>query len=284
MPPARASILTRPRRFSFLRVSATIGCVKVSAVIIAKNEEHNIERALKSVAWADERVVVDAESTDRTREIAASCGARVIVRRWEGFAEQKKFATAAAANDWVFSLDADEEVSLELQAEITKIASNGPDANAYLIPRLSIYMGREIRHSGWYPDKQLRFFDRQKGQWNDRLVHESVKMQPGCRIGELKSDIRHFSIANAAYHHRLIGERYAPLGAKQMFDDGRRTSALNLAFAGPTAFVRTFFFKLGFLDGLPGFAIASFAAHHAFLKHLLLWEMQNHGVHEKKGS
>ncbi len=248
--------------------------MSISAVVITKNEEANIERALKSVEWADEILVVDSESTDRTREMAVSLGARVIVRKWDGFSAQKQFAADSAKFDWIFSLDADEQVTGDLRDEIKTIFLKGPDADGYMIPRQSVYMGRRIRHCGWYPDRQLRLFDRRKGVWNGRLVHETVQMHPEGRIGSLRSDILHFSVRDAAHHHKMIGERYAPLAARQLLSEGKRTSLVKLASAGPSAFIRTYILKLGFLDGLPGYAISKFAAHHAFLKHLLLYELQ----------
>ncbi len=252
---------------------ATIFLVKISAVIIAFNEEEKISRAVESVSWADEILVVDSESTDRTREFAESLGARVIVQKWLGFSKQKQFAADSARNDWIFSLDADEQVSEKLKIEISGLKnSNSKTADGYRIPRLTYYLDRPIRHGGWYPDWQLRFFNRQKGRWKDVLIHESVEVTG--LVEKLSGDILHFSVENAAHHHRMIGERYAPLAAEQMFVSGRRTSPLKIAAAGFITFFQTYFLKLGFLDGLAGFCIARFAAHHAFLKHLLLWELQ----------
>lgn len=248
--------------------------MKISAVIISYNEEKNIADAIKSVRWADEVLVVDSRSEDRTVVIAAELGATVIEREWPGFAEQKQFAVDSAKNDWIFSLDADERVSTELKDEIVKLSNGASAAAGYRIPRLSIYMGRPIHHGGWYPDYQLRLFDRRKGRWKQVRVHESVRMDEGSDVGRLKGNILHYSVESAAHHHRMIGERYAPLAAKQMFSEGGRTSPLRIACAGPAAFIRSYLLKAGFLDGLAGFAIARFAAHHAFLKHLLLWELQ----------
>lgn len=250
--------------------SATIFRVKISAVIIAFNEEKNIADAIKSVDWTDEVLVVDSRSEDDTRTIASALGARVIEREWPGFAAQKQFATDSARNDRILSLDADERVSPELRDEILGLTEH---ADGYRIPRLSYYMGRPIRHGGWYPDKQLRLFDRQHGRWKDRKIHESVEMQAGASVTDLRGEILHYSVENAEHHHRMIGERYAPLAAEQMFVDGRRTSPLRIAMAGPSAFARSYILKGGFLDGLPGFVIARFAAQHAFLKHLILLEM-----------
>jgi glycosyltransferase involved in cell wall biosynthesis len=251
--------------------------LKISAVIITFNEAEHIRAACESVAWADEILVVDSHSTDATRDIARECGARVIERDWPGFAPQKQFAAEAAAHDWVFSLDADERVSDELRSEIEKLRNSSPEtlADGYRVARRSFYMGRWVRGGGWYPDYQLRLFDRRKGRWEGAHVHESVKMRDGSRVVTLAGDLLHYSVRDASHHHRMIGERYAPLAARQMFEAGRRTSPLRVATAAPAAFVRSLVLKGGFRDGLPGLAIASFAAHHAFLKHLLLWEMQN---------
>lgn len=248
--------------------------MKISAVIIAGNEEQKIAGAIRSVDWADEVLVVDSESTDRTREIAEGMGARVVVRPWQGFPAQKQFAVEAAANDWIFSLDADERVSDALKEQIAQIAAVGANADGYRISRLSYYMGRPIRHGGWYPDRQLRLFDRRKGRWKDVLIHESVEMSPDAVVENLSGDIIHYSVDSPEHHHEMIGIRYAPLAARQMFGGGKRTSALQIMTAGPLAFFATYVLKLGFLDGLPGFCIAGFAAHHAFMKHLCLWEMQ----------
>jgi len=252
--------------------------MKLTAALITFNEEKKIGDALRSVAWADEIVVVDSGSTDRTAEIAEAAGARVLHRKWTGFSDQKQFATDSAANDWVLSIDADERVSEPLRDEIKELLNAASrESTGYTIPRLSFYMGKPIRHSGWYPDRQLRLFDRRKGKWNGRVIHESFELTDGMP-GNLKSDLHHYSVDDAGHHHRMIGDRYAPLSARQMFNEGRKTSAIGIAISGPTAFLRHFILRAGFLDGLPGYAIAKFAAHHAFLKHLMLYEMEHKAV------
>lgn len=250
--------------------------MKITATIITFNEAENIRAACESVAWADEILVVDSLSTDATREIAADRGARVIARVWPGFAAQKQFAAEAATHDWVLSLDADERVSDKLRASIIKLKESDETrlADGYRIARRSFYMGRWIIGGGWYPDYQLRLYRRSRGRWEGAYVHESVQMGAGARVETLSGDLEHFSVRDAAHHHRMIGERYAPLAARQMHEAGRRTTPLKVAVAAPTAFIRSFVLKGGFRDGLAGFAIAGFAAHHAFLKHLLLWEKQ----------
>ena len=250
--------------------------MKISATIIAFNEATNIGDACKSLAWADEIVVVDSGSTDQTRQIAEACGARVITREWPGFAAQKQFAVEQAAYDWIFSLDADERVSDELRASIAKLREKPETslADGYRIPRRSFYQGRWIKGGGWYPDYQMRLFRKSRGTWEPRHIHESVKLDSGARVERLSGDILHYSVRDAAHHHRMIGERYAPLAAQQMFEERRQTSVLKIAAAAPAAFVRSYILKGGFRDGLAGLSIASFAAHHAFLKHVMLWEKQ----------
>ena len=248
--------------------------MKITATIITFNEESNIKAACESVAWADEVVVVDSESTDRTREIASACGARVITNAWPGFGAQKQFAVDQAQHEWIFSLDADERVSDELKNSIQNLRNVKQLADGYQIARRTFYQGRWIRGGGWYPDRQLRLFRKSKGRWKERHIHESVTMDAGARVERLNGDVLHYTSANAAHHHRVIGERYAPLAALQMYEDGRRTSVLGVASAGPAAFIRSLILKGGLRDGFAGFTIASFAAHHAFLKHLMLWERQ----------
>ena len=250
--------------------------MKIAATIITFNEESNIKAACESVSWADEVIVVDSESTDRTREIAASAGARVITNAWPGFGQQKQFAVEQASHEWIFSLDADERTSNELKRSIERLRREQSSqlSDGYLISRRSFYQGRWIRGGGWYPDHQLRLFRKSHGAWKPRQIHESVQMKDGARIEVLQGDLLHYSVKNAAYHHRMIGERYAPLAAQQMFEEGKRTSSIGVAVAAPAAFIRSFVLKGGFRDGFAGFTIAGFASHHAFLKYLMLWEMQ----------
>ena len=252
--------------------------MNISAVIIARDEEAKIADAIRSVGWADEVVLVDSGSTDRTREIAEAHGARVIVNEWPGFAAQKQFAVEAAANDIIFSLDADETVSDELKREIEDIKSGGRlPFDGMTVPRASVYLGREIRHGSWYPDRQLRLFDRRKGSWKQVLIHESVEMEPGATVGKLKGDIIHRSVDSVSHHARMIVERYAPLGAKSAYENGRRSSPLKILIAGPAAFIRDYILKAGFMDGVAGLFIAIFSAYHAVLKHMLLYELARRG-------
>lgn len=247
--------------------------MKITAAIIAYNEEAKIGAALESVKWVDEIIVVDSGSNDATCAIATEHGARVIQHLWEGFARQKQFAANAASNDWILSLDADERVSEELRDEILMFRKFMPRHSGYLIPRLSFYLGRPIRHGGWYPNHQLRLFDRRKGKWKDVPVHETFELQNGAEVGRLSGVILHFSIDGALHHHQMIGERYAPLAANALFEKGATISAARIPLVAILIFIKGYFLRFGFLDGYAGFCIAWFAAHHAFLKYHLLWEM-----------
>jgi glycosyltransferase involved in cell wall biosynthesis len=251
--------------------------MRISAVIIACDEEEKIGDAVRSVGWADEVVVVDSGSADRTREFAEELGARVMVNSWPGFARQKQFGVNAAENDWIFSLDADERVGGKLRDEILQLKGRPEDtlAAGYRMPRLAFYVGRAVRHGGWYPDRQVRFFDRRRGRWSDRVIHESWRVNIGERVEQLKGDILHYSVDSLEQHDAMIRTRYAPLGARQMFESGKRTSWLKIATAGPAAFISTYVLKAGFLDGFAGWHIARFAAKHARLKHRLLRELQD---------
>ncbi len=253
--------------------------MKITATIITLNEAENIRAACESVGWADEVLVVDSESTDATRDIAAQCGARVLVNPWPGFSAQKQFAVDSASHDWIFSLDADERVSPELQSSIgalRTLAESTTLADGYRVARRAFYMGRWIRGGGWYPDYQLRLFNRNRGRWGERLIHESVAMDQGAQVEILSGDLLHYSMRDTDHHRQMIEERYAPLGARQMLRDGKRTSALRSAVAGPAAFLRSFVLKGGWRDGRAGWTIAKFAWRHASLKHAILSDLQDH--------
>jgi glycosyltransferase involved in cell wall biosynthesis len=266
-----------------LLLSDWVLTLKISATIITLNEARNIRAACESISWADEILVVDSGSADQTRQIADACGARVLENSWPGFAEQKQFAADCAQHEWIFSLDADERVSDELRASIVELRSksDGALADGYFISRRAFYMGRWIQGGGWYPDRQLRLYRKSRGCWQGAYVHESVRMETGTRIARLKGDLLHYPCEDPSDHQQMIRERYAPLGARKMYEEGRRTSRFQITTIGPATFIRNFILRGGFRDGLAGFTIAKFAAHHAFLKHLLLWELQNGPGREK---
>jgi glycosyltransferase involved in cell wall biosynthesis len=238
--------------------------MRITATVIAHNEEHNIARALASLSWADEIIVVDSESTDRTIDIARRYTERVFVRAWPGYSAQKNFAAEQASNDWIFSLDSDEEVTLDLADEITKL-KQGPEpaAAGFEMPRLAYYLGRWIRHSGWYPDHKLRLYDRRRGRWEGDFVHETLKVTGP--VGRLRGDLLHFTVRSAS-EHQLRLDRYTTLAANADFAAGKRASFWSLLVTPRLVFLRSYFLKLGFLDGWQGLVIARFASHYALLK------------------
>jgi len=243
----------------------------ISATIITHNESANIARAIRSLAWADEVVIVDAESTDDTREIAERLGARVIVHAWEGFAAQKNFASAQAQHDWIISLDADEELDPPAQAAILEWKQSEPSAAGYRFARRAQYLGRWIRHSGWYPDSKLRLFDRRRGRWQGAYVHESVVVDGP--VDTLPGEILHYT-CNSLDEHRQRIEFYTDLAAKEMVDRRERVSFWRGALGPPWIFFNTYILRLGFLDGVEGYQIAKMAARYVRRKYSKFLEMQ----------
>jgi glycosyltransferase involved in cell wall biosynthesis len=242
----------------------------VSAALITYNEELNIEEALQSLSWADEIVVVDSGSRDATLEICRRYTDKVIHRDWTGYVDQKNFAVEQARHDWIFSLDADERASPELCAEIRELALKGFCKPGYRIPRVAFFMERWIRHGDWYPDYQLRLFDRNCGKWAGGRVHESVKTSE--KPGFLQGEIHHFTYRNLSeYLARL--DAYSSLAARDYQQRGRSATLLKLLGNPMVAFIKAYLLKRGFLDGTPGFAIAVMGAVSVFFKYAKLYEL-----------
>jgi glycosyltransferase involved in cell wall biosynthesis len=228
--------------------------MKISVIVITKDEEANIERCLSSVSWADEIVVVDSQSSDRTVEIARAYGARVIeTTNWPGFGPQKNRALAQAGGEWVLSLDADESVTLELREEIMAIVSGGAEFDAYAIPRLSSYCGQFMRHGGWWPDYVTRLFRRGKARFSDDLVHE--KLIVGGRTGRLKNHLVHFAFEDFEEVLRKM-DQYSTASARMLYARGRTGSLSKAVFHAFWTFFRTYVLRAGFLDGSHGFMLA----------------------------
>jgi len=242
-----------------------------SAVLIAQNEENNIQAALQSVAFCEERVVVDSGSTDRTRELAEAAGARVILNSpWPGFVAQRNFAVERARHDWILALDADERITPALREEIGSLRGEGLACAAYRIPRAVFYMGRWIRATDWYPDSQIRIFDRRRGRWEGALVHESVRVQG--RVGRLRSPMEHYPYADISAHLRKI-DGYTTLWARQAFEAGRRTNTLGMALIPLWTFLRNYLLKRGVLLGQAGLTVSTLNAYYTYLKLAKLAEL-----------
>jgi len=244
---------------------------KVSVTIITKNEAPDIAKALTSVAWADERIVVDAMSSDETAAIARQHADRVIVREWPGYVAQKNYAASVASHDWILSLDADERVSPALGDEIRATLAAAPAASGFRMPRVTFHLGRWIRTTDWYPDYQLRLYDRRAAEWTGRYVHEGVSVRGA--VASLRGELQHFAYRDVADHLETI-DRYTTYAARQMHEAGQRAGLLRLAGHPPAAFVRNYLLRGGIRDGVPGFIISAMNAYYVFLKFAKLAELQ----------
>jgi len=251
--------------------------VKISAVIITKDEEERIAPTLQSLDWVDEIIVVDAHSQDRTRELCRKYTDKVYVREWKGYVEQKNYALQLASHDWVLNLDADEKVSEELKREIEELRKRRMDCDGYYIPRKIFYLGRWIKHCGWYPDYTMRLFRKSKARWVGGLIHESCLVEG--KVGYLRSPLLHFTYRNIS-EHLSRSNLYTELSAWEKFRQGERASILKMFFFPIAAFIKTYFIRLGFLEGVAGLIISVISAAYVFLKYAKLWEM---GRREKKG-
>jgi glycosyltransferase involved in cell wall biosynthesis len=238
--------------------------MKITATIITLNEERNVARAIESLRCCDEILIVDSGSTDRTVELAEKLGVQVLEAGWMGYAGQKNWAAEHAENEWILSLDADEALSEALEAEIWNLKKTGPDFDAYTMPRLARYLGRWIYHSGWYPDRKVRLYRRDKAKWVGDFVHESV--QSSGRVGHLHSNILHFTCDSLSEHVKTM-DKYTTLAAQELA--ARKVKVpLSRMIADPAwAFVRSYFLQRGFLDGPEGLTIAHMAAFYTFLKY-----------------
>lgn len=247
----------------------------LAVCVITLNEEDRIGDCLESVRFAGEVLVVDSGSTDRTVELARERGARVIVRDWPGYAAQKNFAMEQVRADWVLSIDADERVSPELAAEIRAWVAAPPEGVCGCsMPRRTWYLGRWIRHGGWYPDRKLRLVRRGCGRWEGGHVHERLVAEGSTR--ELRGDLLHYTYRDMADHLRSM-DRFTSEAARGMAARGRRGAVLGMLGAPPLKFLKMYLLRAGFLDGLPGFVVAVLGSYYVFLKYAKLWERRRDG-------
>jgi glycosyltransferase involved in cell wall biosynthesis len=236
---------------------------RLTAAVITLNEEDRLRACLESVAWADEIVVVDAESHDKTVQIAREFTERVIVRPWPGFAAQKNFALDHARGDWVFSLDADEEVSAELRQEMLAVLADPSALEGYAVPRRNVFWGRWVRHGGLYPDWQVRLFRRGQARFVERDVHESVRVEG--RVGRLRGALVHRSYRDVS-DFLTRADRYSSLAAETWRRAGRRVGPAHLVLRPLGRFVGMYVLRLGFLDGWRGLLLASLYAYYVFMR------------------
>ncbi len=242
----------------------------LSVCIVAMNEADRIADCLRSADFADEWIVIDSHSTDATREVAAELGARVIERDWPGHVAQKNFAIDQAAHDWVLCLDADERVSPELRAAVLAALEESDPPNGFECARRTLYLGRWIRHGGWYPDRKLRLFRRSCGRWGGVDPHDRVAVEGA--VGRLRGDLLHHSYRSLSDHLRTI-DSFTTIAAREKHARGRRASVVDLTLRPLWKFLRMYVLKAGFRDGLPGFVVAVTGSFYVFLKYAKLREL-----------
>lgn len=243
---------------------------RLSVTVITLDEAHRLRRCLESVAWADELVVVDAESRDKTVQVAREFTDRVIVRPWPGFTAQKNFALDQATGDFILSLDADEEAAPELRGEIGAIVAGGAAHDGYALRRRNVFLDRWIRHGGLYPDWQVRLIRRGRGRFVERAVHESVAVTG--TVGRLSGHLVHRSYEGVGDFVERAN-RYSALAAEQLVRDGRRVGAAELVWRPLGRFLSMYVLKRGFLDGRRGLMLATLYAYYVFMRSAKAWEV-----------
>ena len=247
--------------------------MSLSVILITKNEEANLKDCLESVSFADEIIVVDSQSSDKTQEIARSFGAKLeITSDWPGFGPQKNRALNLATQDWVLSIDADERVTPELKQEILTAIASPNAADCYAIPRSSWYCGRFMKHSGWYPDYVDRLFKRGSAKFSDHLVHE--RLLPTGSSGKLNNHFLHYSYRDFSQVLKKV-DVYSSAAAQQAFKQGKKGGIGKALVHGFWAFFRTYVLRRGFLDGQYGLALAISNAATSYYKYLKLWQLHN---------
>lgn len=239
---------------------------KISACIISFNEEQKIEECLRSLAGiADEIIVVDSLSTDRTLEIAGRYTDKIFHQKFLGHVEQKNLAVSHASHDWILSLDCDERLSQELRESILALKDGLSEERAYRMARKTFYVYRWLNHC-WYPDRKVRLFNKRNARWGGTNPHDRVVMDDGVQVVDLKGDILHYSFSSISEHLRTI-DNFTEIGAREIIAKGKKVSLLSPLSHGLWTFIRLYFVKRGFLDGLAGFIVATLSFMHAFVKY-----------------
>lgn len=245
--------------------------MRLSAVVITYNEEANIGECLAGLDWVDEIVVVDAMSGDATCEIAARFTSNIFRRPWDGYVAAREYALSRAKSEWVLSIDADERVTPELRAEIEN-ELNSPGFDGYMIPRKAYFLGRWIKHCGWYPGHVMRLLKRDRARVTDRMVHEGLRVDG--TVGTLENAILHYTYRSArSYFARF--DRYTSLAAEDLHRDGKRASLADIVLRPPFQFMKMYVLKLGMLDGLHGLILCAFSSFYVFVKYVKLWETEH---------
>lgn len=244
---------------------------KLTVIVPTYNEEDNLQDCLETVRWADEILVVDSFSTDRTIEIAKTFGATVIQHEYVNSATQKNWTLPQANHDWVLIVDADERLTPALQEEIQVILQQAsPTHNGYWIRRVNYVWGRPIRYCGWQNDKVLRLFDRQKGRYEEKEVHAEVEVQGATAF--LINPITHHTYRDLNHYFQKF-ERYTDWGAMELYKQGKKARWDHMLFYPPIRFLNMYILKLGFLDGLPGLILCVLSSFYVFTKYAKLWQL-----------
>tara|TARA_B100000401_G_scaffold213084_1_gene143766 strand:- start:1226 stop:1990 length:765 start_codon:yes stop_codon:yes gene_type:complete len=249
---------------------------KISAAIITYNEEKNIERCITSlVNIADEIVVVDSGSNDKTQEIALTLGAKVVINKFEGHIQQKNFAITQTSNEWVISLDADEALSKKLKTSLLKVKED-LKGNGYKFNRLSNYCGKWIKHCGWYPDTKLRLFKKGQGSWKGKNPHDKYILDSGEEI-HLEGDLLHYTFYNVSEHKAQI-IKFSNVAAQSLFELNKKSNWALIIGKTVFKFFRNYLLKRGFLDGITGFHICRLSAHATYLRYYKLLKLHKNNV------
>jgi glycosyltransferase involved in cell wall biosynthesis len=248
--------------------------------MITKNNERTVEKALESVKWADEIVVVDSFSTDKTLEICRKFTDKVFQREWPGHRDQYQHAADLTTNQWIMFVDSDEEISYELAREIRdELNSSEERYDGYIANRCTYYLGKWIMHGGWHPDCEVRIHKRDKGEWKNG-VHARIVVHG--RTKYLKNPYRHYTYKDISDQIQTI-DKYSEISAHDMKNDGKSFSFLKLLFNPPFRFIKEYIFKRGFMDGLAGLIIAVSTMFYVFIKYAKLWELERKCGWEEKG-
>ncbi len=243
--------------------------IPVTATVITFNEERNLRDCLESVRWCDHLVVLDSGSTDRTVEIAREFTDLVVVADWPGHVEQKNRAVDLAPTDWILSIDADERATPELRAEVERVCAAEPAEAGFSFPRRTWYLGRWIRHGGWYPDRKVRLFDRRRARWGGTNPHDHIEAQ-GPTV-PLVGDLLHYTYRDMTHHLKTI-DFFTEIAAREKDRRGDRLPLIGMLTRPPARFLRMYFLKRGYRDGFAGFVVAGLGAFYVFLKYAKLWE------------
>lgn len=252
--------------------------LNVSAILITKNEEKNIYKCLKSLDWAKEVILVDSGSTDQTLELAKQfVNVKVFTSKWLGFSETKRVAVSKAKYDWIFWIDADETVNERLKNELIELFQNFPkNMVAFDMPRKTFFMGEWVKHTGWYPGRVVRLFDKNICDFNDHILHEGIEIPEGKEVGHLQEDLMHYSYTSLQQYFAKMNF-YGKYGAEELLRKGKKLQSWKIVLSPLASFFKSYFLQKGFLDGKKGLIISIGSAFSHFIKYTNFWYLKKKG-------